>query len=1446
MSKAIVYSCVFFNEKYVNLINLLLKSYKLFGNSSDNVDYLIICNSDYQKKIQELFDNLNINGKIWCLDLKTMFEAGYSRLKIFNYPDINLYDKILYLDCDILVTNSINNILDFQLENKLYALQEGNTNHHYWGQQFFGKNNPKYEAFTSGILLFNNNIIIKDLFSQILLHINNHITSKLSIPGCLDQPFIVYHAVKNNLYDNQKLINIVINNPNKSDRWRPKQIHQNYNGQTICHFPGEPGFYENKIEKMSNFMNDIMFNIDKNTNTDIVLFYKKYKWGDSSITFLENGKMDAFGEGKYIFIDKYLVKCYFGDREHLLKFNENYSQFISVRKSDFDVILGCKYDKKLIPKIIMQTAKNKPERYIINIINQKCPEWRYIHFIDSEIIQYFKENPIQEFPNIIEKFNSFSKGQHKADLFRYYYLYLNGGIFLDSDAIFEVNIDDIIKSYDSVFVKSFMPNTHLFNGFIATYPKNPIIYDALKHAYKTEDTILQKHYHYLCEELWRIYYKHNFTNMKIYQEHNKSHEGYGGSVILDDNGDKIISHYWKSKKIPNYYYKINMSNMIKINKYETRYLDTSLLRVYNTPNKLIRIGPNEDGGYVILDNLEYDHFISCGIDKDIRFEIDFLNKYSHLNCNAFDGTINTFPNNNKNIKWIKKNIDEENSDTTSNLVEYITNYHNIFLKMDIEGSEFNWIDSMNTEHLKRFSQITIEFHWPYDKYRYGILTKLLNTHLIVHMHGNNGPGLIKIGRENLNIPEVLELTLIRRDIFNNDEIECITQRYPINNLDYGNHPNQNIPQLEFTIFSDKTIHVGSSNNNNKEIILPSSLDINNINICNIPVNKQEIGWNDTFFTKIVENKLIVSRTDLNCGWGQDLIFEFWLNKISKVTNISKYNNKLSQKILLYNGFPFHFEMFGCVLDYAKKYNLDVDIVNTTDDNHQWFSLYEKYFTFNLYNSLSNIDVTGYHSVILLTDDDYSFPKNLVSENTICINHFHISRRNDIKYQLTISKFEEDIDKYCFPIWNCITHEEKVNILKHNNKPIITLIGNSNIHKTNNIKKIIKNHQDFEFRLINRNIPNNIPNFIKTYKNLNSIELFNILKQTSYVLYLQSNDTNSIDQQNNRTISGCFPLAISNGCQLIVPNGIMKPLNLKSIIYYDIDNPIQLNKITNLEKVFYDRDRLTDIKNHSLATSIPYNKTDWNNYNRQEINEFDPRVLIGYDCPNPLIRVGPKSDGGYVMVDGFNYDHFLSCGIAGDIRFELALLDKYPNLKCDAFDGTINTFPQHNKNINWEKKNVGYINSEKITNLKPYLKDYKNIFLKIDIEGSEFNWIDSMSLEDLNCFSQIVMEIHWPFDKYRCEMLEKLNQTHYVVHIHGNNYCDRDIPKHLPSGRSYDGTLTIKHSNYPSIKLPEVFEITYIRKSNFIDNLNKIRKKYPTPLDSPNNPNTKDTEFTILV
>ncbi len=121
----------------------------------------------------------------------------------------------------------------------------------------------------------------------------------------------------------------------------------------------------------------------------------------------------------------------------------------------------------------------------------------------------------------------------------------------------------------------------------------------------------------------------------------------------------------------------------------------------------------------------------------------------------------------------------------------------------------------------------------------------------------------------------------------------------------------------------------------------------------------------------------------------------------------------------------------------------------------------------------------------------------------------------------------------------------------------------------------------------------------------------------------------------------------------------------------------------------------------------------------------------------------------------------------------------------------------------------------------------------------------MTETELENFSQIVLEVHWPFDNYRMDMLKKLNKTHYIIHIHGNNYCDRDIPKHLPSGRTYDGTVTIINSE--EIKLPEVFEVTYINK-NIIDNsLVEMKEiQFPTLLDYPNNPNAADIYFSIPI
>ena len=189
--------------------------------------------------------------------------------------------------------------------------------------------------------------------------------------------------------------------------------------------------------------------------------------------------------------------------------------------------------------------------------------------------------------------------------------------------------------------------------------------------------------------------------------------------------------------------------------------DYDYLQVYNINNKL-RIGSIYDGGYIIIDKLcDYDVLLSCGIANDDTFEHYFVNKYNKK-CFAFDGTIYNIPHQHKNIEFIKKNIGTTND--TTDMKNEIRYYNNIFLKMDIEGSEFDWINNLSEIEINKFKQICIEFHLEHEcsnhislNYKLKAIKKIANTHYCVHFHGNNwrsttliGEKIICIGTSKMN------------------------------------------------------------------------------------------------------------------------------------------------------------------------------------------------------------------------------------------------------------------------------------------------------------------------------------------------------------------------------------------------------------------------------------------------------------------------------------------------------------------------------------------------------------------------------------------------------------------------------------------------------------------------------------------------------------------------
>jgi protein O-GlcNAc transferase len=132
---------------------------------------------------------------------------------------------------------------------------------------------------------------------------------------------------------------------------------------------------------------------------------KIYSWGtpDLYIKFLDNFKMNAFGEGKYKILDDYNIIAYFGGREHDIKFIDNYNKFISVRRGDLCVITGTLIKNRKV--ISFNLWGNNPTYTIGAIRNAEQAKniypdfecWFYIHkdSVPQKII-----NELQKFDNV--------------------------------------------------------------------------------------------------------------------------------------------------------------------------------------------------------------------------------------------------------------------------------------------------------------------------------------------------------------------------------------------------------------------------------------------------------------------------------------------------------------------------------------------------------------------------------------------------------------------------------------------------------------------------------------------------------------------------------------------------------------------------------------------------------------------------------------------------------------------------------------------------------------------------------------------------------------------------------------------------------------------------------------------------------------------------------------
>jgi len=276
-----IFCCVFNQEKYVDMFFLFLESLLLYGNLDNNTKILIYTSTVFMNIIKKnyLFDETKIIFEINDL-YNDIDKSCKSRLDIFNFSSISTYKRILYLDTDIIIKNDINNVFNICNDNILYVLEEGdllNDINNFWGRILFDNEVNNYNdttAFTSGILLFNNCVEIKDLFNKINDDIINRPYNFLTY----DQPYIVYNSFKYNLFNNKLLKLLAVNNDNNI-----------YSDKVIHHFPGGPGVYQHKIDAMTEFLNnmknkiinDVVFPPQKNNKMSLIGICVSYNYFDT-------------------------------------------------------------------------------------------------------------------------------------------------------------------------------------------------------------------------------------------------------------------------------------------------------------------------------------------------------------------------------------------------------------------------------------------------------------------------------------------------------------------------------------------------------------------------------------------------------------------------------------------------------------------------------------------------------------------------------------------------------------------------------------------------------------------------------------------------------------------------------------------------------------------------------------------------------------------------------------------------------------------------------------------------------------------------------------------------------------------------------------------------------------------------------------------------------------
>jgi hypothetical protein len=150
----------------------------------------------------------------------------------------------------------------------------------------------------------------------------------------------------------------------------------------------------------------------------------------------------------------------------------------------------------------MQTYHKKsniPNKVYENI-KKYAPDYKHIIYDDKDCIEFLEQfDRTYQFIKdpkfkMTDRFKSYRKGAHKADLFRYCYLYQHGGIYLDIKTELIKPLNEIITQDNTLYTVIARDKYNIYQGVLCVYPEHPMFSDLINQCVNAKHYILNGNY----------------------------------------------------------------------------------------------------------------------------------------------------------------------------------------------------------------------------------------------------------------------------------------------------------------------------------------------------------------------------------------------------------------------------------------------------------------------------------------------------------------------------------------------------------------------------------------------------------------------------------------------------------------------------------------------------------------------------------------------------------------------------------------------------------------------------------------------------------------------------------------------------------------------------------------------------------------------------------------